>query len=36
LPGERPGDPATRTPLSDLAGFPLPGRSFYLTLEWTR
>ncbi|HEU0032700.1 MAG TPA: TonB-dependent receptor [Kofleriaceae bacterium] len=35
LPAERPTDPVTRTALSDLAGFPLPGRSFYLSLDWT-
>jgi outer membrane receptor protein involved in Fe transport len=31
-----PGDPVIHAPLADLAGYPLPGRSFYLTLEWTR
>ncbi|MDX2090284.1 MAG: TonB-dependent receptor [Kofleriaceae bacterium] len=25
----------TPTPLTDVAGFPLPGRSFYLSLDWT-
>ena len=35
IPADRPTDTATRTPLADLAGFPLPGRCFYLTLDWT-
>jgi hypothetical protein len=35
VPADRPTDAATRSPLSDLAGFPLPGRSFYLALDWT-
>jgi iron complex outermembrane receptor protein len=35
LPPSRPTDSRTPTALSDLAGFPLPGRSFYLALEWT-
>ncbi len=35
VPAERANDTATRSPLSDLAGFPLPGRSFYLALDWT-
>lgn len=25
----------TPTPLTDVSGFPLPGRSFYLSLDWT-
>jgi iron complex outermembrane receptor protein len=36
IPPDRPIDSYTRTALADLAGFPLPGRSFYLSLEWTR
>ena len=38
LPLDPPPSPAltdTPTPLTDLAGFPLPGRSFYLSLDWT-
>jgi iron complex outermembrane receptor protein len=35
IPPERPIDPPVRTALADLAGFPLPGRSFYLSLDWT-
>ncbi|MGN6106553.1 MAG: TonB-dependent receptor plug domain-containing protein, partial [Kofleriaceae bacterium] len=35
IPADRPIDPPTRTALSDLAGFPLPGRSFYLAFDWT-
>lgn len=35
LPPERAIDPPVRTALADLAGFPLPGRSFYLALDWT-
>ncbi|MBS1119999.1 MAG: TonB-dependent receptor [Deltaproteobacteria bacterium] len=35
VPADRPTDAATRAPLADLAGFPLPGRSFYLALDWT-
>lgn len=35
LPGERAIDPARMTALSDLAGFPLPGRSVYASLEWS-
>ncbi|MEO8705142.1 MAG: TonB-dependent receptor, partial [Kofleriaceae bacterium] len=35
LPPERAMDPSTPAALSDLAGFPLPGRSFYLALDWT-
>lgn len=31
LPLARP----TPTPLTDVAGFPLPGRSFYVSLDWT-
>jgi len=34
-PPDRPIDAPTRTALADLAGFPLPGRSFYLSLDWT-
>jgi outer membrane receptor protein involved in Fe transport len=35
LPADRPIDSPTPTPLSDVAGFPLPGRTFYLALDWT-
>ena len=38
LPLDPPPSPAlteTPTPLTDVAGFPLPGRSFYLSLDWT-
>jgi vitamin B12 transporter len=35
LPPSRSTDMPARVPLSDLAGFPLPGRSFYLALDWT-
>jgi len=35
IPPGRPTDLATKAALSDLAGFPLPGRSFYLSLDWT-
>ncbi len=30
-PGARPSP----TPLTDVAGFPLPGRSFYVSVDWT-
>jgi iron complex outermembrane receptor protein len=30
-PGARPSP----TPLTDVSGFPLPGRSFYLSVDWT-
>ena len=38
LPLDPPPSPSlteTPTPLVDVAGFPLPGRSFYLSLDWT-
>ena len=38
LPLDPPPSPAfteTPTPLTDVAGFPLPGRSFYLSIDWT-
>lgn len=35
IPPDRPIDAPTPTALADLAGFPLPGRSFYLSLDWT-
>ncbi len=35
IPADRPIDAPHRTALADLAGFPLPGRSFYLSLDWT-
>ncbi len=31
----QPNRTETPTPLSDYAGFPLPGRSFYLALDWS-
>ncbi|HSN30269.1 MAG TPA: TonB-dependent receptor, partial [Kofleriaceae bacterium] len=34
-PAPRPDLTETPTPLSDYAGFPLPGRSFYLALDWS-
>ncbi|MBV8759415.1 MAG: TonB-dependent receptor [Deltaproteobacteria bacterium] len=34
-PAPRPDLTETPTALSDYAGFPLPGRSFYLALEWS-
>lgn len=36
LPVEHANDIARPMALSDLAGYPLPGRSYYLTFEWTR
>lgn len=38
LPLDRPPSPSfteAPTPLTDVTGFPLPGRSFYLALDWT-
>jgi len=38
LPLDPPPSPAfteTPTALTDVAGFPLPGRSFYLSVDWT-
>ncbi len=35
LPAERAIDSPTPTPLTDVAGYPLPGRSYYLSLDWT-
>jgi iron complex outermembrane receptor protein len=38
LPLDPPPSPSfteTSTALTDVAGFPLPGRSFYLSLDWT-
>jgi hypothetical protein len=38
VPLEPPPSPTlteSPTPLTDVAGFPLPGRSFYLSLDWT-
>lgn len=35
IPADRPIDQPTQTALADLAGFPLPGRSFYVSLEWS-
>lgn len=36
LPVEHANDIPRPMALSDLAGYPLPGRSYYLTLEWVR
>jgi outer membrane receptor protein involved in Fe transport len=35
VPAPSPTLTTSPTPLSDVAGFPLPGRSFYLTLQWS-
>lgn len=35
VPAPRPDLTETPTALSDYAGFPLPGRSFYLALDWS-
>lgn len=35
VPAERAIDMPTTMALSDVAGFPLPGRAFYLSLDWT-
>jgi iron complex outermembrane receptor protein len=35
VPPPRPDLTETPIPLSDYAGFPLPGRSFYLALDWS-
>nr|MBA2543890.1 hypothetical protein [Deltaproteobacteria bacterium] len=35
LPPERAIDSPLPMPLSDVAGFPLPGRSFYLSFDWS-
>nr|MDQ3301541.1 hypothetical protein [Myxococcota bacterium] len=35
VPAERAIDMPTAMALSDVAGFPLPGRTFYLSLDWT-
>ena len=35
VPPPSPTFTTSPTPLSDVAGFPLPGRSFYLTLQWS-
>jgi iron complex outermembrane receptor protein len=35
VPAPRPDFTQTPVPLSDYAGFPLPGRSFYLALDWS-
>ncbi|MCX5742437.1 MAG: TonB-dependent receptor, partial [Proteobacteria bacterium] len=34
-PAPSPTFASTPVALADLAGFPLPGRSFYLALQWT-
>ncbi len=35
VPAPRPGLDSVPTPLADFAGFPLPGRSYYLALDWS-
>ncbi|HET9993358.1 MAG TPA: TonB-dependent receptor, partial [Kofleriaceae bacterium] len=35
VPPPRPGLDSVPTPLADYAGFPLPGRSFYLAFDWS-
>ena len=35
VPPPRPDLTHATTPLADVAGFPLPGRSFYLSLDWS-
>jgi vitamin B12 transporter len=35
IPPARPIDSPLPIPLSDVAGFPMPGRTFYLALDWT-
>ncbi|MEO6776060.1 MAG: TonB-dependent receptor [Kofleriaceae bacterium] len=35
VPPPRPGLDAVPTALADYAGFPLPGRSYYLALDWS-
>jgi len=35
VPPPRPGLDSVPTPLADYAGFPLPGRSYYLALDWS-
>ncbi len=35
VPPPSPTFTTSPTPLADVAGFPLPGRSFYLTLQWS-
>ncbi len=34
-PAPSPSLTETPTPLTDVSGFPLPGRSFYLSVDWT-
>ena len=34
-PPPRPDLTQTPTALADVAGFPLPGRTFYLSLDWS-
>jgi vitamin B12 transporter len=34
-PAPRPGLTSTPTPLADYAGYPLPGRSYYVSLDWS-
>ncbi len=34
-PAPSPALTETPTPLTDVSGFPLPGRSFYLSVDWT-
>ena len=35
VPPPRPDLTQTTTPLADVAGYPLPGRSFYVALDWS-
>ena len=35
LPPDRAGAMPIRTALADLAGYPLPGRTFYVSFDWT-
>ena len=35
LPADRPTDMPIKTALTDLAGYPLPGRSLYVSLDWS-
>jgi iron complex outermembrane receptor protein len=35
VPAPRPDLHEVPTPVADVAGFPLPGRSFYLSVEWS-
>jgi hypothetical protein len=35
VPPPSPTFTSTPTALADVAGFPLPGRTFYLSLDWS-